>query len=114
MKQINRIPEVTMVKVAFIGAGSVGSTRKLVRDLFKVEKSRAAEFSLHDIHEKNLHMVAQQLRRGMQSTLKRAGPEGPVLGDPRPTALRVCVAINACNNELIILRIGAILRRRAC
>ncbi len=49
------------MKVAIIGAGSVGFTRKLVRDMLKVPELQASEFSLHDINAANLEMVAQLL-----------------------------------------------------
>jgi alpha-galactosidase len=51
------------MKVAVIGAGSVGFTRKLVRDLLKVPELQATEFALHDINPHNLAMVAQILER---------------------------------------------------
>lgn len=56
-----------VMKIAFIGAGSVGFTRKLVRDLLKVEMFHDVEFALHDINEKNLDMVAQLLRRDIEA-----------------------------------------------
>ncbi|WP_428375622.1 alpha-glucosidase/alpha-galactosidase [Lichenicoccus sp.] len=51
------------MKVAVIGAGSVGFTRKLVRDIIKVEALRDTEFALHDISAANLDMVAQIVRK---------------------------------------------------
>jgi len=47
------------MKVAVIGAGSVGFTRKLVRDILKVPALADTEFALHDISAANLDMVAQ-------------------------------------------------------
>ncbi|MHA3979207.1 alpha-galactosidase [Halovulum sp. GXIMD14794] len=55
------------MKIAFIGAGSVGFTRKLVRDLLKVDIFQDAEFALHDINDKNLGMVAQLLERDISA-----------------------------------------------
>lgn len=55
------------MKIAVIGAGSVGFTRKLVRDLLKVEVFRDAEFALHDISEANLSMIAQLLQRDIEA-----------------------------------------------
>ena len=51
------------MKVAVIGAGSVGFTRKLVRDLLKVPELQDTEFALHDINAENLGMVTQILER---------------------------------------------------
>jgi alpha-galactosidase len=51
------------MKVAVIGAGSVGFTRKLVRDMLKVAELQDTEFALHDISAANLDMVAQILTR---------------------------------------------------
>jgi len=55
------------MKVAVIGAGSVGFTRKLVRDMLKVPELQDTEFALHDINADNLDMVAQILRRDIEA-----------------------------------------------
>ncbi len=47
------------IKVAFIGAGSVGFTRGLFRDILAVAELQDTQFALHDISERNLGMVAQ-------------------------------------------------------
>lgn len=47
------------IKVAFIGAGSVGFTRQLFRDIVAVSELRDTEFALTDINRRNLDMVAQ-------------------------------------------------------
>jgi len=49
--------------VAFIGAGSVGFTRKLIRDLLSVPEFADTHFALHDIDEGNLDRVAQIVQR---------------------------------------------------
>lgn len=46
-------------KIAFIGAGSVGFTKKLVCDLLKVPAFAEVEFALHDINSDNLNMIRQ-------------------------------------------------------
>ncbi len=51
------------MKVAVIGAGSVGFTRKLIRDLLKVPELQATEFALHDTNPENLAMIAQIIER---------------------------------------------------
>ena len=51
------------IKVAIIGAGSVGFTRKLTRDLLLVPELQDTHFALHDINEDNLGRIAQMLDR---------------------------------------------------
>ena len=55
------------MKIAVIGAGSVGFTRKLVRDILSVPEFRDCEFALHDINADNLSMVAQILQRDVEA-----------------------------------------------
>jgi alpha-galactosidase len=55
------------IKVAFIGAGSVGFTRKLVRDILSVEELADTEFSLHDVDKENLRRVAELCRRDIRA-----------------------------------------------
>ncbi|MFI5356368.1 MAG: alpha-glucosidase/alpha-galactosidase [Opitutales bacterium] len=50
-------------KVAFIGAGSIGFTRRLVADLLTVPEFAGTEFALTDINARNLNMVAELCRR---------------------------------------------------
>ncbi|MBV9246223.1 MAG: alpha-glucosidase/alpha-galactosidase, partial [Methylobacteriaceae bacterium] len=52
-----------MLRIAIIGAGSVGFTRKLVSDILCVPDLQEAEFALTDISERNLGMVRQILDR---------------------------------------------------
>ncbi len=52
------------IKIAFIGAGSLGFTRRLVQDLLYVPEFRdTVDFALHDINEHNLSMVHQIIER---------------------------------------------------
>lgn len=55
------------MKVAVIGAGSVGFTRKLVRDILKVQALAETEFALHDINAENLDMVAQLVTKDISA-----------------------------------------------
>ena len=48
-----------MPRIAFIGAGSVGFTRQLFRDILSVPALTDTTFAFHDISENNLKMVAQ-------------------------------------------------------
>lgn len=50
------------VKVAFIGAGSLGFTRRLAMDILAVPELQDTVFSLTDISARNLDMIARLLR----------------------------------------------------
>lgn len=50
-------------KIAFIGAGSLGFTRKLLADLLAVEELRDIEVAFTDINDHNLEMVTQICQR---------------------------------------------------
>ena len=54
-------------KVAFIGAGSIGFTRKLLSDLLTVPEFQNIEVSFTDINEHNLDMVRQLCQRDIDS-----------------------------------------------
>ena len=51
------------IKVAFIGAGSVGFTRRLFRDIVSVPELARTHFALTDISRRNLDMVAALCRK---------------------------------------------------
>lgn len=53
-------------KVAFIGAGSIGFTRGLLRDLLAVPEFRDIEVSFTDISARNLEMVTQLCQRDVR------------------------------------------------
>ena len=55
------------IKVAFIGAGSVGFCRRLFRDLLAVPEFADANFALTDINKPNLDMVAQLCRKDIRN-----------------------------------------------
>ena len=50
-------------KIAFIGAGSIGFTRKLVSDLLTVPEFADMQITLMDINKRNLDMIKQLLDR---------------------------------------------------
>ena len=54
-------------KVAFIGAGSIGFTRRLLTDILAVPEFRELEISFHDVNAHNLEMVRQLCRRDIDS-----------------------------------------------
>jgi len=51
------------IKVAFIGAGSVGFTRGLMRDILAVPELADTHFALTDTNKRNLDMVVQLCRK---------------------------------------------------
>jgi alpha-galactosidase len=51
------------IKIAMIGAGSIGFTRRLMRDILSVPELGDTTFALTDISERNLEMVADLCRR---------------------------------------------------
>ena len=55
------------VKVAVIGAGSIGFTRKLMGDILSVPELRDTEFAFTDINKRNLDMIAQLARRDIEA-----------------------------------------------
>ena len=54
-------------KIAIIGAGSIGFTKKLVSDILKVPEFAGIEIALTDISEKNLDMAQQIIQRLVDS-----------------------------------------------
>ena len=55
------------MRIAIIGAGSVGFTQKLVRDILCVPELRETEFALQDISKENLEMVNQLLEKDISA-----------------------------------------------
>ena len=53
-------------KIAFIGAGSIGFTRKLISDLLTVPEFDDLEIALMDISAQNLDMIRQLVERDVQ------------------------------------------------
>lgn len=56
------------IKVAIIGAGSIGFTRAQVRDILCIPELRDTEFAFTDINESNLDMVYQLCKRDIDSS----------------------------------------------
>ena len=54
-------------KIAFIGAGSIVFTRRVVRDLLSVKEFSEIRFSFMDIDEKNLDMVTRLCRKDIEA-----------------------------------------------
>jgi alpha-galactosidase len=55
------------IKVAIIGAGSIGFTRRLMGDILMVPELRDTEFAFHDINPNNLDMISQLARRDIKA-----------------------------------------------
>ena len=55
------------IKIAVIGAGSIGFTRRLMGDILSVPELTDSEFSFHDINKHNLDMIAQLARRDIKA-----------------------------------------------
>ena len=53
-------------KIAIIGAGSIGFTRNIVRDILSVPELSDTHFAFMDIDEKNLKMVTQLISRDIE------------------------------------------------
>ncbi|MFA6112307.1 MAG: alpha-glucosidase/alpha-galactosidase [Candidatus Latescibacterota bacterium] len=51
------------LKIAVIGAGSIGFTRRLMQDILSVPEFQDTEFAFHDVNRRNLEMIAQLARR---------------------------------------------------
>ena len=55
-------------KIAILGAGSVGFTRTMLRDILCVPEFQNITIALHDINEHNLAMVQQLVERDVKSS----------------------------------------------
>ena len=55
-----------MIKVAMIGAGSIGFTRRLLRDILTAPELRDTVFSFTDINQFNLGMFSGLARRNIR------------------------------------------------
>ncbi len=55
------------VKIAVVGAGSIGFTRGLMRDILCVPELQDAEFAFMDISRQNLDMITQLARRDIKA-----------------------------------------------
>ncbi|MGB0604120.1 MAG: alpha-glucosidase/alpha-galactosidase [Candidatus Latescibacterota bacterium] len=55
------------IKIAVIGAGSIGFTRRLMRDILSVPELADSEFAFHDINKHNLEMIAQLAKRDIEA-----------------------------------------------
>ena len=56
------------IKIAMIGAGSIGFTRRLMRDILTVPELQDTNFAFTDISESNLDMVTQLCQRDIEGS----------------------------------------------
>ena len=56
------------VKIAMIGAGSIGFTRRLMRDILSVPELQDTTFAFMDINKQNLDMVTQLCQKDIQTS----------------------------------------------
>src|SRR5512132_1445085 len=61
--RIRRMP----IKIAMIGAGSIGFTRRLMQDILAVPEFARTTFALTDISRRHLDMVARLCRRDIMA-----------------------------------------------
>ena len=54
------------VKVAVIGAGSIGFTRRLMKDILSVPELQDTSFAFHDISKPNLEMITNLAQRDIE------------------------------------------------
>ena len=74
------------LKIAMIGAGSVGFTRGLLRDILSVPELSDTQFAFHDLSEHNMDMVTQLCRRdiaanGLAATVEATTDRRAALAD---------------------------------
>ncbi len=55
------------IKVAVIGAGSIGFTRRLFRDILAVPELQDTHFAFHDISRRNLNMVMRLCQKDIRN-----------------------------------------------
>ena len=87
------------LKISFIGAGSIGFTRILLRDLLSVKKFRDCEIAFTDINEHNLEMVTQLCQRDILEN-------GLKIKIQSTTDRRA--ALQGANYVIIVVRIGGL------
>ena len=70
------------LKIAIVGAGSIGFTRRLLRDILSVPEFADTRFAFQDISERNLDMVASLCRREIEANGLGATIDATVAREP--------------------------------
>jgi alpha-galactosidase len=86
-------------KIAMIGAGSIGFTRRLMRDILTIPEMQDTIFAFTDISQTNLDMVAQLCRKDIASAGLSAQVEATT--DRR-------AAISGCDYIICMIRQGGL------
>ena len=73
------------LKIAIVGAGSIGFTRRLVRDILSVPELADTRFAFQDISSRNLDMVASLCRREIEANGVGATIDATVAREPALT-----------------------------
>jgi alpha-galactosidase len=60
------------IRIAMIGAGSIGFTRCLIQDTLTVPELEGTEFALTDISKRNLDMIYRLAKRDIEANEKPA------------------------------------------
>ena len=76
------------LKIAMIGAGSIGFTRRLMHDILAIPELTDTTFALMDLSQRNLDMVTQLCRRDIEpNKLPRSSFPPPASVRLLPTAI---------------------------
>ncbi|MEZ4717952.1 MAG: hypothetical protein R2851_17955 [Caldilineaceae bacterium] len=77
------------LKIAMIGAGSIGFTRKLMHDILAVPELNDTHFAFMDISQSNLDMVSQLAKRDIEFNEACPPPSRPppTVAPPSPTRI---------------------------
>ena len=70
------------LKIAIVGAGSIGFTRRLVRDILSVPELADTRFAFQDISKPNLDIVASLCRREIEANGVGATIDATVAREP--------------------------------
>ena len=76
------------IKIAMIGAGSVGFTRRLMYDILSVPELADTQFALMDTSSRNLDMIYQLSERDVRASKLPAKVEATTLKRWHTTKLR--------------------------
>lgn len=68
-------PSLMPIRIAIIGAGSLGFTRRLIQDVLSVPELQDTVFALTDISADNLEMVARLVKRDIEANKLKARVE---------------------------------------
>ena len=93
------------MKISFIGAGSIGFTQTLVRDLLKVPEFQDIIFSFNDISEKNLELVSKLIQKDIDQNKLSAKIEQSTEGKSPLAAIIAIAELCTPAPKLIIVNV---------